>query len=309
MYCVGTHRPCLPTLLWCMERRNGAFKKKRRTPRARLTQPQQRCFRFRTLLECRWSGTSTSGSGATCRDSSRYGHNDKHTPLLPSCVSILQRRHNPLPFVHFVKTLTVEPTRSLLVHPAPPKNTHNQTFVEQEDAFLQLIEGLYPTNSELDRSSRDALRFVCLSCRLYLCDLSLLWLYRVWWVGGWMSDCDAPQVRMHACPSVPNPSDLSLSTSHANKTVSHDPLHPSLTYHSYEAQNLFLELDNLREAAKFQRPRVRGFRRVREDFCSWGCVYVWKRWGDGSCGAWRGNNGALCIVLKKPVAIEPPKCP
>lgn len=33
-----------------------------------------------------------------------------------------------------------------------------ETFVEQEDAFVQLIEGLYPTESQLDRSSRDALR-------------------------------------------------------------------------------------------------------------------------------------------------------
>lgn len=35
-----------------------------------------------------------------------------------------------------------------------------ETFVEQEDAFVQLIEGLYPTGSQLDKSARDALRCV-----------------------------------------------------------------------------------------------------------------------------------------------------
>lgn len=57
-----------------------------------------------------------------------------------------------------------------------------QTFVQQEDAFIQLIEGLYPGNGVADKSSREAL--------------------------------------------------------------------------SYEAQNLFVELDNLREASKFQRPKA-----------------------------------------------------
>jgi hypothetical protein len=31
-------------------------------------------------------------------------------------------------------------------------------FAEQEDAFIKLIEGLYPTESVADKSSRDALR-------------------------------------------------------------------------------------------------------------------------------------------------------
>lgn len=31
-------------------------------------------------------------------------------------------------------------------------------FQEQEDAFIKLIEGLYPSDSVADRSSRDALR-------------------------------------------------------------------------------------------------------------------------------------------------------
>jgi hypothetical protein len=47
-----------------------------------------------------------------------------------------------------------------------------ETFVEQEDAFVQLIEGLYPTESQLDRSSRDALRYVYVHiCGVYGLDL------------------------------------------------------------------------------------------------------------------------------------------
>jgi hypothetical protein len=37
-----------------------------------------------------------------------------------------------------------------------------QTFVEQEDAFIQIIEGLYPGETVLDKSSREALRYVCI---------------------------------------------------------------------------------------------------------------------------------------------------
>lgn len=37
-------------------------------------------------------------------------------------------------------------------------------FQEQEDAFIKLIEGLYPSDSVADKSSRGALRYASLSC-------------------------------------------------------------------------------------------------------------------------------------------------
>jgi hypothetical protein len=54
--------------------------------------------------------------------------------------------------------------------------------VEQEDAFLQLIEGLYPTESQLDRSARDALRLVG-----WVVGWSVgIYIYICMYLGGWL---------------------------------------------------------------------------------------------------------------------------
>ena len=91
---------------------------------------------------------------------------------------------------------------------------------------MQLIEGLYPTESQLDKSARDALRYGVVVCELDGVDRHLWHLV------------------MRHTRGPPG------SSYHVHQTKTTIKI-------SYEAQNLFLELDNLREAAKFNRPKAR----------------------------------------------------
>jgi hypothetical protein len=105
-------------------------------------------------------------------------------------------------------------------------------ITEQEDAFIKVIEALYPTETVADRSSRDALRCV--------------------------EHTGAGRSRPDRIPLVT--SDDNTSTTFRGSVVDllegHDVSPLPAALRSYEAQNLYLELDNLREAAKFQRQRV-----------------------------------------------------
>lgn len=73
------------------------------------------------------------------------------------------------------------------------------------------------------------------------------------WVGGWVM---AMPIRYAPTPLRLLSAPWIRRCRHLTTSISYEYLLLS-PYHSYEAQNLFLELDNLREAAKFQRPRVR----------------------------------------------------